>query len=252
MRLNIPLLFLWITTAWAQPHSLPVKAKKTGEMPPKELTLPASQETSSTSELEQLAAAAATAYDAGEFSEAVVLYLKAHKIAPAALLIYNIALIYDKKIKEPELAIRFYRRYTTNPNADPELVGKATTRIKILKKEQLHAEANPKGSKKERVEESQLMPTLLAGSGVLLLGSATVLGLIAKGHSDDFSSSQNLDIKKDHRDIGEAQALGADLLMGLGITALISGGLWYLLDDKPPIKLEAGPVSASLSFEARF
>jgi hypothetical protein len=83
--------------------------------------------------VEQLSEQAMSRYEAGDFSGAIALYLKAHKIAPSAPLLYNIATIYDRKLNEKEIALDFYRRFVGAPDAEADLVKKALPRIQALK-----------------------------------------------------------------------------------------------------------------------
>jgi tetratricopeptide (TPR) repeat protein len=59
---------------------------------------------------EKKAAQAFEAYQAKRFAEAVGLYLEAHRAAPNADVLYNVARIYDAKLGDRPLAISFYRR----------------------------------------------------------------------------------------------------------------------------------------------
>ena len=83
--------------------------------------------------VEALAAQASAAYKAGDYERAVSLYLEAYKSQRAAAVLYNIAIIYDRKLSEPQLASAFYRRYIGAPDADPAAVLRATKRLGELK-----------------------------------------------------------------------------------------------------------------------
>src|SRR5678815_4496723 len=70
---------------------------------------------------EELAQQAFEAYSKGDFGAAIVLYKKAYQTSPAGVILFNIANIYDKKIKDKEQALEYYRRYLRSGDTDPEL-----------------------------------------------------------------------------------------------------------------------------------
>jgi tetratricopeptide (TPR) repeat protein len=188
-------------------------------------------------QVEQLAREANVAYKAKDYSRAVALYLQAYKLQPAAAVLYNVAIIYDKKLNEPELAATFYRRYIGSPDADTTAVVRATSRLGELKAAQAKRQAaaapqpvvvapieTPKG-------ESSGQGTLgwtLAGIGAAALIGGGVMGFKAAGTHDDFAASTNLDQKLALREDGQSEALTADVLMGVGGALLITGAVLAL------------------------
>ncbi len=80
------------------------------------------------------------AYEKKQYAEAVSLYLKAYDSVPSAVVLYNIAKIYDNKLKDRQLAMTFYRRYVADPQAKPDLVKTANERLSALR--ELEAAAN--------------------------------------------------------------------------------------------------------------
>lgn len=212
-------------------------------------------------QVEVLAQQARLRYQEGRFSEAVGLYLEAYRLTPASALLYNIALIYDRKLDEPELAIQFYRRYIAAPDADPQVAQRATTRIQQLKAApppsasgqvgvlpgedakqrgqggaQIQDEIPPR-----RDEGRALAGWITAGAGVALVAGGVAFGLSAAQSEDDFADATSLARKQRLRDDGEQQALIADVLTVGGLAA-VGVGVWLLLtaDATPP---EAGGVT---------
>ncbi len=90
---------------------------------------------------ETYAAEAFTAYSRRDYSAAIALYQKALEAAPSADIIYNLARIYDSKLKNRGLAIEYYRRYTLDTGADPNRLRVANTRMnELLQLEAIAAE----------------------------------------------------------------------------------------------------------------
>jgi tetratricopeptide (TPR) repeat protein len=89
---------------------------------------------------EQLANEAYELHQQGRFAESIATYVKVYEISKASAVLYNIAIIYDRKLHERELAAEYYRRYLGASDAEPALVKKAAERLEALKKE---AEATP-------------------------------------------------------------------------------------------------------------
>ncbi|MFZ5439425.1 MAG: hypothetical protein ACOZQL_05430 [Myxococcota bacterium] len=73
---------------------------------------------------------------AGRYQEAVKLYLRGYELTPLSSILYNVAAIYDRRLKDPALAADFYRRYAAAPDAEPELTKKALARIEQIQQEQ--------------------------------------------------------------------------------------------------------------------
>lgn len=86
-----------------------------------------------TKTVEELSEQAMLRYQAGEYNDAITLYLKAYQAQASARLLYNVATIYDRKLGERALALDHYRRYVNAPDAEPELVQKALARMQVLK-----------------------------------------------------------------------------------------------------------------------
>jgi tetratricopeptide (TPR) repeat protein len=191
--------------------------------------------------VEQLAASANAAYDAGDFGRAVSLYLEAYKLEPAAAVLYNVAIIYDKKLGEPDLASTFYRRYIGAPDADPKVVKRATARLAELKAAKAKREAlaftlptpdeaSPGvGARVEPPAEPRgmhpraVLGWSLAGVGAAALIGGGAMGLVARGTHDDYESATTVADKMALRADGENQALGADILFAAGGVLAISG-----------------------------
>lgn len=216
-----------------------------------------------TARIEALAQKAAARYEAKAYVEAVELYLEAYRLGEAAALLYNVAVIYDKQIKDPELAIQYYRRYISAPDADPAAASRATKRIQTLKAEQAKRDAARRKAELAKAKarmtppaapatsvttraapppESNTAAWVITGVGVVALGVGAGFGVSAAADGDEFEQSTVLDEKKALRDDGQQKALVADVLMGVGAAAVITGVVMLLTADDAPA-LGVAPTS---------
>jgi hypothetical protein len=90
---------------------------------------------SSRQTVEQLAEKAYQQHAAGKYADSIATYLKAYEISKASETLFNVATIYDRKLNERELAEDYYRRYIRQPDANPDLVRRATERLTTMKRE---------------------------------------------------------------------------------------------------------------------
>ncbi len=251
-----PPAFAGIVGDWNMRRSLGLVLALAGALP----TGAAAQDAPAAVDVEALARRASELYKAEQYTEAVSVYLQAWQAAPAAALLYNVAHIYDRKLGERELAIDFYRKYITSPDADPTAVARATERIQVLKQQQAEAAAAPKPAPVVTAPPPDPPPVvtqpaeppsgrrravgwILAGTGTALLAGGGVLGYVARTDADAFADSTDLDEKRSHRDSGQSKALAADVMMGVGLAAGITGAVLLLIgDDAPaPVTVGAGP-----------
>jgi tetratricopeptide (TPR) repeat protein len=75
------------------------------------------------------------AYDAfqkQDWPKAVAMYLESFKLVPTPDVLFNVAVIYDRKMKDKAQAVEFYKRHNAASDTKPELVARATTRIAEL------------------------------------------------------------------------------------------------------------------------
>jgi len=96
---------------------------------------PALADESSRQTVEQLAEKAYQQHAAGKYADSISTYLKAYEISKASETLFNVATIYDRKLNERELAADYYRRYIRQPDANPDLVRRATERLTTMKRE---------------------------------------------------------------------------------------------------------------------
>jgi tetratricopeptide (TPR) repeat protein len=199
--------------------------------------------------VEALAGEAQARYAEGRYPEAIKLYLQAWQLSPEAALLFNVAVIYDQQVRDPDIALEYYRKYVTAPDADPEAVVQATARIEALKagREQAAAAAAtaPAPSPAEPrpappAERDTPVRTILAwslvGLGGALAVGGTVAGVMAQADDETFRQSSDVVSKRDLRDRGETRALAADVMFATAGAAVIGGVVLLLTgggEDEP-------------------
>lgn len=155
---------------------------------------------------ESFASAAFDAYSHQEYQRAVALYLQALEAAPSSDILYNLARIYDTRIKDRKRAIEYYTRYVADPGANPERLQACGERLALLREQQKIADAvsqeapvastagsNP-SSAPQRSESNdrssvgltnaQILGIVIAGAGIAGLGVGVGFGLAAKSDAD--------------------------------------------------------------------
>ena len=242
---------------------------------------------SDVSKAENYAAQAFEAYERKEYQEAVVLYLKALEAAPSSDVLYNLAKIYDTKLGDRELAMKFYRRYIADPGAEPERVRSANARLAELREAEVAAAEKPAPSatpvaapQSQDKEEKRLPPaddqggltglqvaglaTGLVGIGGVVVG--TVFGLSAKSDADtakkdcngnDCTTQQGVDAAEDASSkatISTVAFIAGGALTALGTVLLISGARSPAQRDTAGLQLApyAGPGSVGTQLSGRF
>lgn len=72
------------------------------------------------------------AYERANWSEAITKYLDSYALVPTPEVLFNVARIYERRLGNKELALEYYRRCSTSPDATPELISKSRERIAEL------------------------------------------------------------------------------------------------------------------------
>jgi tetratricopeptide (TPR) repeat protein len=207
---------------------------------------------------QQLADRAYALHAAGNYAAAIATYLRAYEASSAGVILLNVATIYDRKLHEPELATEYYRRYLRAPDAEPDLVQKATERLTALKQA---TESAPEARRKTEPETRDalapastrvsvgaapvdthppLHPRAVATAGVVVgasglasIGASMILGLVAKAKNDSANAicdgaacSSSRGVRLAHEAGSLATASTVMFVAGLGFTG---GGLAMLV-----------------------
>src|SRR5262245_58517221 len=169
---------------------------------------------------EELAQQAFEAYSKGDYTSAISLYKKAYQTYANGVVLFNIANILDRKLKDKEQALDYYQRYLRSGDTEPGLVKRASERIEVVRaeieagKQAQSEDGTPSKSTVPRPSSSSggdapglqksLPPpppeprspyriaglaTIGVGAGAMVLGS--VYGFMAKSKNDDASKVCN-------------------------------------------------------------
>lgn len=212
---------------------------------------------------EELAQQAFDAYSKGDYAGAIALYRKAYQVYANGVILFNIANILDRKLKDKEQALDYYQRYLRSGDTEPGLVKRASERIEVVRAE-IEAGKQPQGedgsssksaaprpSAPSNGTDSTLLPkspppppaeprspykiagiaTIGAGAAALVLGS--VYGFMAKSKNDDAAKLCNGDVCPDPRGItltddarGAARISTVSFIAG---TVLVAGGVGLII-----------------------
>lgn len=196
--------------------------------------------------VEALSEEGAAAFGAGDFTRAIALFEEAYAITPVANLLYNIALCHER-LNDPTTAARYYKQFILAPDADAEVRAVALARMEEIEQATRGSQvgvlgggnaggANPQPAQPQGPQESGglggmgTIGIVTAGAGALLLGAGGVFGVLALNDQDDFDRARDPLTKAQAQDDAETKALTADILMGAGAAALITGTVLLVVD----------------------
>lgn len=200
-----------------------------------------------TAKIEAKAEEAARHFNAKDYAKAVRAYTEAYQIAqrPSELL-YNIAFIYDEKLKEYEMAAIYYKKYAATIDGDPALVEKAINRMGELRK----MAANPKVDPNPKVKPDPKTKVPLKGpvttpkpatsgletggiaamvTGGILMAAGAGLYVGAMLTNDEFQLAQTPTDRASLANDGRTFALAGDIAMGVGGAAALVGIILFAM-----------------------
>jgi tetratricopeptide (TPR) repeat protein len=198
---------------------------------------------------ENYAAAAYDAYQRKDYTAAVALYRKALEASPSADITYNLARIYDTKLKNRTRAIEYYGRYVADPGGEPSRVQASMERLLVLREQQRIAsgETLPPPAAQNGAQPAppapetgltamQIAGTLVGAVGIAAVATGAVFGFIAKSKAetahtwcdgDQCRSQRGVDAAHRASDMAlvstSAFIAGGSLIVG-GVALLVFGG----------------------------
>jgi tetratricopeptide (TPR) repeat protein len=231
--------------------------------------------------VERLAADAANAYRAADYSRAVELLERAYSIRQVAALLYNLAKAYEK-LGNQEKAIELYHRYSDSSDADPKLRVKAEARIAAYEeahrprpdepapdrprepephppvvtpptqppepppvREETAEERAIRLWKKRRVRDRILGLSLGSLGVATAIAGAGVSGAALVGHEHYASTLESEFPKRAERDKAQSEAVASDVLLTVAVAAAAVGSyfLWrgYHRERPPGTRLLVAP-----------
>ncbi|MDB4998246.1 MAG: putative rane protein [Myxococcaceae bacterium] len=200
----------------------------------------------------------------GAYAEAVELYLQAHAALPAAPLAFDIALLYDKHLAAPALALAWYRRTAASADVTPDLASVAGERIAALEAASKTAAGSGASrgalegddAHRDRASRSTWTPlhttaVVAGGAGLVALGIATGFAIVAKNKDSQAGQYCDGDRCTDARaitltDEARAAATVANVAVVTG-AALVAGGvtLWLLAPRRGAVDVSVRATSAA-------
>jgi hypothetical protein len=217
---------------------------------------------SKVAEGEALAEQAFNLYKEGRYNEAVAAYQRAYELAGSSIILFNIANLYDRKLRQLDQAAEYYRRYVRTPDASPDFVRKANERLDAIRQQAATTPAAPAPSTAAPAPEGpsssppppdgepdpawRTAGLALGGLGLVSLGVSTAFALRARGKEKDADEFCKQRECADPRgiDLGD-QALSAARVSTYtfagGLVGLVGGAVLYF----------AAPTRSTTSTTAR-
>ncbi|MEL7372524.1 MAG: hypothetical protein AAFN74_26605 [Myxococcota bacterium] len=185
-----------------------------------------------------------TAFLKGDTTLARQLLKRAYALDPHPLLLYNLARV-EEVDGQPAEALKNYQAYL---RAAPDAVDRALVKKRVASLEAELAERAQRASdvlqysgapprdplgiaaRKEAEEQPNIAgPITLISIGTAGLIAGGILGLVAKSKNDDAQRSDSQADAVRLTDQASDLALGANIAYAAAGTALVAGGLWWLL-----------------------
>ncbi len=203
-----------------------------------------------TAEERELASAlfreSAEAYQAGNFELSATLLRRAYELDPVPVLQYNLARALEG-MGDTEGAIETYERYLElapdaedRPAVEERLAALRAEQAREQQATEADAEEFLAGSDEaeEELPEGPMPPPpsvspapwVIAGVGVLLVGSAIITGVLANGRHDDALATEVHQERVRLADEADNLALITNVNLGLGAAFLLAGGIWGVVD----------------------
>lgn len=188
---------------------------------------------------EKLAAEAEAKVIARAYEQAIELYTAAYREAPAAVLLFDIAWIYDHHLASRHEAIELYRRALDAGDLERRLAELADERIAVLERIASAPEDHPLPPSPERRRDRgwstlKIGGVATAGVGIAGIGTSLVLGALAKSKDDDAAQFCRGDRCTDARalsltDDATGLATAANVMFVTGAVLLAGGIVMWLV-----------------------
>ncbi len=189
-----------------------------------------------------------SAYQTGDYKEAIDAFLAAYKTRPTASLLYNIGRSYDAS-GDLENAEVYYERFVNAPGITQESRADAVGRLKTVrdikqmkaadKKRESDAKGDPNkkdapplGTEEEASASISPVTWVLLGLGVASIGGGVVTGVLSQSKFDEIEdlgypnevNTNNLATVRETRDSGQSLKITSVALMSGG-ALLVAGGV---------------------------
>lgn len=207
--------------------------------------------------VQQLSKEGTDLYRAGRYEDAARKFEAAYELEPVANLLFNAAKCYEK-LEEWDQAIALYKQFTLDSKVDPKAKDVALKQIETLKEVaaiEKRAEENQAAGQTEPDEGEAVVVAappapdytwsyVALGTGVGLLATGGIFGVLASAEESNFDVAETADERRAARDSGQAYAVTADVLYGLGAAAAITGVILFVTaeGDEPEPTIAVSPI----------
>lgn len=195
-------------------------------------------------------------YYAGKYAVAIVEFEAAWKTKPSPAFDYNIGRCHDR-LEHTVEAIGAYERYVASSPSD---AAEVVARIEVLKQRLVArvpifvpvSVATPAMPNKHRVAT-----WVVGGAGVALLAGSLVAGLVADSQyntlknscgADGACSTVTLPNAQSLIDSGHAAGLAADVMLAVGIAAVVAGVVLFFVEGRHVERYALAPYFGNTGF----
>lgn len=184
-----------------------------------------------------------SAFHAGDFPKALTLFREAYAIDPHPILMYNIARS-EESLGHATEAVRAFRKYLElAPDAEDR--GAVEQRIATLERQleekralelqrdkaRRDAEAERKrAARKPKAKAPSPIPWIVAGTGVAIVATGTVLAIIAKQKHDDAEAEKSSLAAEDQDESSRKYARWANVSFAVGGALVLGGTVFGVID----------------------
>ena len=201
---------------------------------------------------------AGESYRKGEFQTTVDLLTQAYAFDPQPVLLYNLARAHEG-LGNTDQAIEAYEKFLAQDpkTSDRGSIEQRLTTLRRQREERIAAQKareadqtktnNPPPPPPPRHEEPKpepqrsVLPYVVAGTGVALIGVGAVTGIMAKSGESDASSAPNQQRAIEERDSAESLAGISTITFIAGGALLVIGAGWFLLDTPSKTTARSSP-----------
>jgi tetratricopeptide (TPR) repeat protein len=197
------------------------------------------------------------AYQHEDWNKAIEMYLESYKLSSTADLLFNIAVIYDRKLGNKAMAIEYFRKHNAAADPNPDLVAKANRRIESLTHEAPVGDTGRSGPTApppppDRGANMRMGGIATATAGVIALGVGIGFGIAAISKMDqaktagcDSTGCPNAAAAALER---TANSRGNDSTIGVvaGGVLVAAGVTLYVLAPSKPSRTESATATLML------
>lgn len=194
-------------------------------------------------------ASARDAFEAKRYDDSIALLRRAYACDPNPIYLQNIARAYEES-NRPREALDAWRRYgeANVPDAQAtrgriSVLEKMVEELDRLEREKAaaaaaarDAEARTRSTPKSAPPRapSVVLPFIVTGAGVAVVGAGIGLGIVAESKHDDAVLAREAERSASLQDDAKTMAIGANVLLTAGMVAAVVGASWLVWTIRAP------------------